>query len=140
MFLCTANAARSQMAEALLRHKAGDRYAVYSAGVEPGEINPYAREAIEELGLDMSGQHAKGLGTYLGKLAVSHLIIVCGGAAERCPTAWPGVMERLVWPVEDPAAVEGGPEAKRAAFRAARDEIAGRIDEWLGAEQRSLWG
>jgi len=134
LFLCTANSARSQMAEALLRHKAGDRFEVHSAGVEPGTINPFARQAIEELGIGMTGQHSKGLDTYLGRERFHYLIIVCNRAADKCPTTWPGLHEKLVWPFDDPAAVTGSDNDKLAAFRRVRDEISAKLDDWLAAQ------
>lgn len=131
LFLCTANSARSQMAEALLRHKAGDRFDVFSAGLEPGTVNPFAIRAVGELGISMEGQWSKGVKEYLGKLAVRYLITVCDGAAKRCPAIWPGAQERMHWSVEDPAAAPGSDEEKLEAFRKARDELSGRIDAWL---------
>lgn len=131
LFLCTANSARSQMAEALLRKHAGDRFEVHSAGLEPKEINPYTRRALAEIGLDMAGQWAKGLDTYLGKAHFAYLITVCSKAEERCPV-FPGMGVRLHWPFDDPAAVEGSDEEKMAAFRRVRDQIEARILEWLG--------
>ncbi|MCX7669048.1 MAG: arsenate reductase ArsC [Anaerolineae bacterium] len=130
LFLCTANSARSQMAEALLRKHAGDRFEVHSAGLEPKEINPYTRRALAEIGLDMAGQWAKGLDTYLGKTHFAYLITVCSKAEERCPV-FPGMGVRLHWPFDDPAAVEGSDEEKLAAFRRVRDQIEARIREWL---------
>jgi len=130
LFLCTANSARSQMAEALLRKHAGDRFEVHSAGLEPKEINPYTRRVLAEIGLDMAGQWAKGLDTYLGKMHFNYLITVCARAEERCPV-FPGMGERLHWPFDDPAAVEGSDEEKLAAFRRVRDQIEARILEWL---------
>lgn len=131
LFLCTANSARSQMAEALLRKHAGDRFEVHSAGLEPKEINPYTRRALAEIGLDMAGQWAKGLDTYLGKTHFAYLITVCSKAEERCPV-FPGMGVRLHWSFDDPAAVEGSDEEKMAAFRRVRDQIEARILEWLG--------
>ncbi|MGC8781038.1 MAG: arsenate reductase ArsC [Anaerolineae bacterium] len=130
LFLCTANSARSQMAEALLRKHAGDRFEVYSAGLEPKEINPYTRRALAEIGLDMAGQWAKGLDAYLGKMHFAYLITVCSKAEERCPV-FPGMGERLHWPFDDPAAIEGSDEDKMAAFRRVRDQIEARILAWL---------
>lgn len=131
LFLCTANSARSQMAEALLRHKAGEQFEVFSAGIEPGVVNPFAIQAVAELGISMDGQWSKGVGEYLGKLPVRYLITVCDGAAKKCPSVWPGAMERMHWSIEDPAAVQGSDEEKLAAFRKARDELGARMDAWL---------
>jgi Low molecular weight phosphotyrosine protein phosphatase len=92
LFLCTQNSARSQMAEGFLRHLAGDRFETYSAGIDPTpEIHPCAVEAMSEIGIDISEQYPKGLRTYLGKMGLNYLIIVCARAEERCPKTFPGV-------------------------------------------------
>ena len=117
LFLCTANSARSQMAEALLRWKAGDRFDVYSAGIEPGTVNPYAIRAMGELGISMEGQRSKGMGEYLGKLAVRYLITVCDGASKKCPSVWPGAIERMHWSMDDPAKVQGSEQEDRKSTR-----------------------
>jgi arsenate reductase (thioredoxin) len=81
LFLCTQNSARSQMAEGFLRHLAGDRFEVYSAGYEVGdEIHPYATEVMEEVGIDISDQYPKGLKTYMGRMGFNYSIIVCARA------------------------------------------------------------
>lgn len=133
LFLCSHNSARSQMAEAFLRKYAGDRFEVCSAGLEATEIHPYTRQVMEEVGLDMSGHYAKDLQQYLGQVHFAYLITVCSRANELCPI-FPGMGERLNWPFEDPAAVEGTAEEKLAGFRQVRDAIEGRILQWL-AEQ-----
>ena len=131
LFLCTHNSARSQLAEGLLRHLAGDRVNVYSAGVEPGTINPLAVRALNEVGIDASDQYAKGVKEYLAKLLVHHLVIVCGGAAEKCPSIWPGLIERHVWPFDDPSSVEGDEAVRLQAFRDARDAIRAKLESEL---------
>jgi arsenate reductase len=131
LFLCTHNSSRSQMAEAFLRKYAGDQFNVYSAGLEPTEIHPMTRQVMAEVDLNLEGQSAKGVQTYLGKLFVSHLIIVCEAANSRCPYSWPGVYERLFWPFEDPDAVQGSQEERLAKFRQVRDQIEERIKLWL---------
>jgi arsenate reductase len=132
LFLCSANSCRSQMAEAFLRQQAGDRVAAYSAGLEPAEqTHPLARQVMEEVGLELSSQHPKGVGAYLGREAFGYVIIVCADTAGRCPTAWPGVQERLVWPFEDPVEFEGDEEAKLARFREVRDQIKEKISAWV---------
>jgi arsenate reductase (thioredoxin) len=103
LFLCTQNSARSQMAEGFLRHLAGDRFEVMSAGIDPtDEIHPCAVEAMSEVGIDISDQYPKGLGSYLGKEFFNYLIIVCARAEERCPKSFPGVGTRFSWVFEDP--------------------------------------
>ncbi|MEW6386156.1 MAG: arsenate reductase ArsC [Thermodesulfobacteriota bacterium] len=132
LFLCTHNTARSQMAEALLKKYAGDRFEVYSAGFEPTEINPYTRKVMAEVGLDLGGQYAKGVKEYLGKINFAYVIIVCARAEKTCPTAFPSVLpQRLFWPFEDPAAFPGTEEEKLAKFRDIRDQIDRRLRQWL---------
>jgi arsenate reductase len=135
LFLCTGNSARSQMAEAFLRKYGGDRFEAHSAGLEPKGINPYTRRVLAEVGLDMSGQSSKDLTVYLGKTHFGYLITVCSNAEARCPI-FPGVANRLYWPFDDPAAVEGTDEEKLAAFRRARDAIEIRVLAWLDEAAR----
>ena len=134
LFLCTGNTARSQMAEAFLRKYGGDRFEAYSAGLEPSVIHPYTRRVMEEVGLDLSGQHSKDLADYMGKVHFGYLITVCADAEKRCPSVFPGMGQRLHWPFEDPAAFVGSEEEKLARFRKVRDQIDRCIQEWL-AEQ-----
>ncbi len=134
LFLCTHNSARSQMAEAFLRKYAGDRFDVYSAGLEPGEINPYTRRVMAESGLNLEGQHSKGLTEYLGKVHFAYLITVCDRADQQCPV-FPGMGTRLHWSFEDPSAATGSDEDKLAVFRRVRDEIEHRVLEWIPAQQ-----
>jgi arsenate reductase (thioredoxin) len=134
LFLCTANSARSQMAEALLRHRAGDRFEPHSAGIEPKELNPYTRLVLEEMGLDISGQYSKGVRVYLGTMIFAYLITVCADAEERCPTTFVGVNHRLHWAFDDPAAFEGTDEEKLNRFREIRDQIDQKIQAWVAEE------
>jgi arsenate reductase len=131
LFVCSHNSARSQMAEGWLRHLAGDRYEVHSAGVEPGTLNPLAVRAMSEVGIDISDHVAEGVKAYLGKVPVHELIVVCDKAARTCPRIWPGMRERHLWPFDDPAAVEGDEAQKLEAFRRVRDQIKGKIEAWL---------
>ncbi len=132
LFLCTHNTARSQMAEALLKKYAEDRFEVYSAGFEPTDINPFTRKVMAEVGLDLGGQYSKGVKEYLGKINFAYIIIVCDRAEKTCPTAFPSIsQQRLFWPFEDPVALEGTAEEKLAKFREIRDQIDRRILQWL---------
>jgi arsenate reductase len=131
LFLCTGNSARSQMGEALLRHRAGDRFEVYSAGLEPKGLNPDTVRVLAEMGLDASGQTSKPLSQYLGRLHFGYVIIVCADADAKCPTVFPGMGQRLRWPFEDPAAETGPDEVRLAKFRQVRDQIDQRILAWL---------
>ncbi|HWQ11825.1 MAG TPA: MFS transporter, partial [Roseiflexaceae bacterium] len=132
LILCTANSARSQMAEGLLRALAGDRYEVFSAGARPSVVNPMAVAAMDERGIDIRGQHSKHLNEFIGQ-PFDYVITVCDTAAETCP-AFPGRATRIHWSFSDPAAVEGE-EARMAAFRQVRDAIEARLRQWL-AEDR----
>lgn len=129
MFLCTGNSARSQIAEGYLRHLAGERFEVVSAGTEPSVVNPLAVEVMREVGIDLSGHHSKAVGEFLGQ-PFGYLITVCDNAREKCPI-FPGAVRRLHWPLVDPAAVEGSEELRRAAFRRTRDEVAERVRKFL---------
>ena len=134
LFLCTANSARSQMAEAFLRHFGSDRFEAHSAGLEPKEINPLAIQVMEEVGVTMKGQHSKSLSDYLGKVPVKYAIIVCDRAEQSCPKLWPFGATVLTWPFDDPAAIEGSNESRLKRFRDVRDQIKSRILQWLNVE------
>jgi arsenate reductase len=121
LFLCTGNSARSQMAEALLRKYASDRFEVYSAGLEPKSIHPFTVRVMQEIGVSLDGQYSKDVREYMGQLHFGYLITVCANAEERCPTTFPGVGQRLHW-VFDPAAVEDSDEDKLQVPRGARSD------------------
>lgn len=136
LILCTGNSCRSQMAEGYLRALAGDRFAVYSAGLSPKDrVHPLAVQVMAEDGVDISSQHPKDLGEFLGRLPVAHLMIVCSNADQSCPRIFPGMGERHYWPFDDPDKYEG-PDAINE-FRRVRDEIKARIGRWLTEEQSS---
>ncbi len=131
LFLCTHNTARGQMAEALLRKCAGDRFEVFSAGMDAHEIDPYAKQVMAEAGLDLSSQRSKSVAEFLGKMTVGYLIIVCERLEENCPITFPGFRYRMFWPFEDPVAFVGSDEQKLQKFREVRDQIDARIKLWL---------
>jgi len=138
LVLCTGNSCRSQMAEGYIRHLASDRFRAHSAGTEPNErIHPLAVQVMAEGGIDLGSQQPKGLKSFLGRLPVWFLIIVCSGANESCPVTFPGVLHRLFWPFDDPAAFEGSPEETLHEFRRVRDKIKVRILAWLESEESS---
>ena len=140
LFLCTQNSARSQMAEGFLRHLAGDRFEVYSAGIDPtAEIHPCAVEAMSEVGIDISEQQPKGLRTYLGKMGFNYLIIVCARAEERCPKSFPGVGTTFCWVFEDPRRDEEILyDSMLERFRKVRDEIELKLRDWLEYPEQEL--
>lgn len=132
LFLCVHNSARSQMAEAFLNHLAGDRFEAMSAGLEPGQLNPYAVKVMQEIGLDISRNVTKDVFTLYKKgLLFRYVISVCDAAnAERCPT-FPGPTRRIIWSFEDPSALTGSDEEKLRATRRIRDQIRRQIEEWI---------
>lgn len=134
LFLCTHNAARSQIAEALLRHHGGDDFEVYSAGTSPTELHPLTKMVMREVGIDVATQRAKGVDAYLGKLSVAYLIIVCEQTETQCPKIWPGALQREFWPFADPLSAPA--EQQLQSFREVRDAIEERIIEWL--KQKTL--
>jgi len=131
LFLCTGNSARSQMAEAFLRHYASDHFEVFSAGLEPKGMNPLTVAVMSEIGLDISAQKSKSVTEYLGKQLIQVLITVCDHAEKNCPTTWPGINKKMHWSFEDPAAVEGSEEEKLQKFREVRDQLDQKIQNWL---------
>ena len=129
LFLCTHNSARSQMAEALLRHLAGDRFEAYSAGTEATHVRPLAVRAMAELGIDISGQQSKTLDRYLGE-PFDAVITVCDQANEACPVFF-GARERLHWSFPDPSRATGSEDEQLAVYRSVRDAIRERIEREL---------
>jgi arsenate reductase len=119
------------MAEAFLKKYAGDRFEIFSAGYEPKAVNPYTTKVMAEAGIDISDQYAKSVKEFLGKIDVRYLIIVCEKAEQTCPKAFPGVLVRMFWPFDDPAAAGGSEEEKLTKFRAVRDQIEEQIKSWL---------
>ncbi len=126
LFLCTHNSARSQMAEGLLRHLAGDRFEAHSAGTEATHVRPLAIRAMKEIGVDISGQESKTLERYLGE-PFDYVITVCDDADEACPF-FPGAKERLHWSLPDPAAAEGTEDDRLEVFRSVRDRLRHHIE------------
>jgi arsenate reductase (thioredoxin) len=129
LFLCTHNSARSQMAEGLLRHLAGDRFEAHSAGTEATHVRPLAIRAMDEIEVDISGQWSKTLDRYLEE-SFDHVITVCDDANEACPI-FPGARNRLHWSFEDPSRAEGSEEDRLAVFRSVRDRIRDRVQAEL---------
>jgi arsenate reductase (thioredoxin) len=121
LILCTGNSARSQMAEGLLRHDAGERFDVESAGTKPGHVRPEAIAVMEEIGIDISGHRSKHADEFAGQ-DFDYVLTVCDNANESCPI-FPGKTRRLHRNFEDPAAMQGTEQERVAIFRRVRDEI-----------------
>lgn len=130
IIICTGNSARSQMAEAIFRKFAGGRYNVFSAGLDAHGINPYTIKIMEEIGYDLKNHRSKNLSEYSGIIKFDIVIVVCSNAEKRCPTI-PGVKTRLYWPFEDPATATGSEEEIMAKFRAVRNQIERKIEDYL---------
>ena len=125
LFLCTGNSCRSQMAEGWLRHYAGDRANVFSAGTKPAGLNPMAVAVMRDVGIDISGQRSMHLDE-LAKEDFLFVITVCDEAREACPV-FPVALYQLHWSFDDPAEATGSEEEKLAVFRRVRDEIAEQV-------------
>lgn len=123
LFLCTHNSARSQMAEALLRHLGGDRVEVLSAGTEVSRVHPRAFETLQKQGINTDGLYSKSLNEFLGQ-DFDYVITVCDNARESCPI-FPGDPERIHWSFPDPAAVTD-PDKQHMAF----------LEVFVGLEKR----
>ena len=132
LFVCTGNRARSQMAEGLLRHLAGDRFEVESAGTRPAGLAAETVEVMAEIGIDISGQWSKHVDELAGK-EFDYVITVCDSARQVCPT-FPGQGKVLHWDVEDPIEPQRRGASLEGALRKARDELRGRIEEFLREE------
>jgi len=131
LFVCIHNSARSQMAEAFLNQICSEQFEAHSAGLEPGKLNPIVVEAMQEIGIDISGNQTKAVFDMFksGKM-FTYVITVCDEtSAERCPI-FPGITKRLHWSFPDPSAIQGTHEEKLARTREIRDVIKAKIETW----------
>ena len=131
LFVCIHNSARSQMAEAFLDQVCGEEFEAQSAGLEPGKLNPIVVEAMQEVGIDISGNATKAVfDMFKSGQMFAYVITVCDEAsAERCPI-FPGVTQRLHWSFPDPSAIQGTHDEKLAATRKIRDTIKAKVEQW----------
>ena len=109
------------MAECLLRHDAGDKFEVFSAGTKPSHVRPEAVAAMRELGIDISGHRSKSVDEFSGQ-SFDYVLTVCDNAKESCPV-FPGKTVMIHRSFEDPAALQGSEEERLALFRRVRDEL-----------------
>jgi arsenate reductase (thioredoxin) len=128
LILCTANSARSQIAEGLLRHLAGDRYHVFSAGARATRVNPMAITVMDELGIDIREQTSKSMTQFVGQ-PFDAVITVCDDAAASCPFL-AGDYNRVHWGLPDPGAVKDE-AARLKSFRFVRDQLMKKFKRWL---------
>jgi arsenate reductase len=119
------------MAEALLRHHAGDRFNSCSAGLSPKPVHPMALQVLSDIGVNSDGLCSKNVNEFLGKRSVKFAITVCERVQQNCPRIFPFTPHNLYWPFEDPAAFEGSERERLQKFREVRDQIDDRIQLWL---------
>ena len=129
LFLCTANSARSQMAEGLVNHLFGDRIAAFSAGTQPSFVHPAAIEVMKEIGIDISGHRSKNLSAFDGQ-AFDAVITLCGSANESCPMYIGGAKKTHIG-FDDPAQVQGDREAILHEFRRVRNEMKEKLTKYF---------
>ena len=134
LFLCMGNSARSQMAEAFLRKYAGDIFDAHSASLEPNGVNPFTRQVMNEVGINISNQSSRGLEVYFGKAFFHYVITVCDDADRNCPKAWLGIHTRIHWSFEDPAKFVGTEAERLAKFREVRNLIENKIRGWVARQ------
>lgn len=135
LFLCTHNSARSQMAEAILRHQGGGAVEVSSAGSHPSHVHPMAVRTLVEHGIDTAGLHSKPLGQFADD-RFDYVITLCDVVREVCPR-WPGEPEQVHWSLPDPSAVDASEQAARLAFQGTAVELARRVRYFLAVLARS---
>ena len=135
LFVCTGNSARSQMAEALLRDFGGADFAVFSAGTEPRDLNPYTVTVLGEIGIDWSAAKSKSVTQFLGQ-PFDYVVTVCDRARQICPV-FPGDHNSLHWGLDDPAEVNGTASEKLEAFRRTRAEVAVRLRPFVELARRA---
>jgi arsenate reductase len=133
LFLCKHNKARSQMAEALLKARAGDRFEVKSAGFNPQPVMPAVVEAMAEMGIDIADHPSTDVKQYIGKTYFGYVIIVCKRDELDCPRTFPVPGKLLNWEFDDPAAFTGTEEEILAQTIWVRDEMDAKIQEWIAS-------
>ena len=129
LFICTGNSCRSQMAEGLLRHLAGDRFEVFSAGTHPSHVHPMSISIMEELGIDISHHTSDDIDQYLGQ-GIDFVITVCDSAKELCPT-FPEGTENIHWSIPDPFTGWSDDERFITNYRSCRDLIKEHLGEFI---------
>src|SRR5271169_182728 len=135
LFLCIHNSARSQMAEAYLKHFGGERFEVESAGLEPGKLNPLVIEVLREDGIDISNNQTNDVFEFFKQGKRFHYVItVCyAGSSARCPI-FPGMTKKIAWDFPDPSKFTGTREEKLAKTRKVRNNIKAAVKRFLSEE------
>jgi len=138
IFICTGNACRSQMAEGLLRHMAGDKFEVYSAGSHPSRLHPASVAVMAEWGIDIARHTAEPIDDYLDS-GIDIAITVCDNAQQICPT-FPGNVKRIHWGLDDPYHGWGAEPEDLLPYREIRDELKDRIKVFLTEQNKKVKG
>jgi len=127
LFMCVANSARSQLAEGMAKKMLGDRAKVESAGSSPKSVNPYAKQVLEEVGIDISSHHSKLVDSLSPRFLADLDFVITLCAEEVCPILPSRTAKKIHWPLQDPAGQPGSEEEQLQRFRKTRDEIRDRI-------------
>ena len=130
IFICTANAARSQMAEGLLRAKYGERFEVFSAGTRPSRVSPRAIRVMQEIGIDISHHRSKSLDEISG-VTFDLAVTLCDRASQICPVVT-CAKKTIHHGFPDPHLTPGTEDDLIVGYRNVRDEIGAWIDETFG--------
>jgi arsenate reductase (thioredoxin) len=131
LFLCVENACRSQMAEALLRRAAPEKFDAFSAGLRATSVDPVAISVMEELGIDISGARSKSIEEFSEK-EFDFIISVCGlDSEESCPVFMGRAKNRLNWLIPDPSVARSAGEDVVKTFRSVRDQIEDRVERFV---------
>jgi len=130
LFVCIHNSARSQMAEAFLNQICGEQFEAFSAGIEPGKLNPIVVEAMREVGIDISANRTKSVADMQSGKRFDYVVTVCDEtSAERCPV-FPGATQRLHWGFPDPSALQGDFHGRLTQTREIRDAVKAKVEQW----------
>ena len=132
IFICTGNSCRSQIAEGLLKEKAGNRFNVYSAGINPSRVHPAAVSVMEEWGIDISRQKSEHLEKYVNR-DIHIVITVCGSANQSCPVFSDKKM-KIHWNIKDPFNGWSNDQKELQPYPDTRDDLKNRIDDFLSSD------
>ena len=138
IFICTGNACRSQMAEGLLRHMAGNKFKVYSAGSHPSRLHPASVAVMAEWNIDIAHHTSEPINDYL-ETGIDIVITVCDNAKQICPT-FPGNVKRIHWGLDDPYHGGGAEPEDLLPYREIRDELEDRIKVFLTEQNKKVKG
>ncbi|MBO8131350.1 MAG: arsenate reductase ArsC [Candidatus Marinimicrobia bacterium] len=136
LFICTGNSVRSQMAEALIKKMAGDKFEAYSAGISPAYVHPFTIQVMKEIGISMDGHRSKHI-SEVENIEFDYVINLCEVAAMSCSNL-KGKVNTLSWFIEDPIRILGDDERKLNAFRITRDILKNKISKFIKETTHNL--